>query len=192
MSRRMIISLALIVLFLSGLACNAITGQIEQTVQDGLEQALSTVVPGGELPTLQAAIEEIATQATSGDLQSTLEAAMTQIPEAGSTLESVITPNPDAFNTLPADFPKYTGPITQTFEMMGVITFITSTPFAEVSSFYQQAFQEGGWSPNSMFSMQDTTTSTNLYEKDGRSFMVSISSIDGGNTTVVITPFEMP
>ena len=175
--------LALLVLILFVLACNAVTQPFNQA-QDLAQtaQAIGSAMP---VETLQSLATQIATQVPVGTLESlpsmvpSLEALASQLPNFGDMFNPQGTPVSE-WREVPI-MPQATAG--QEFADTNTYSFKTDASLTEVQDYYKTELEKLGWS--SMFNMPgDTAGSVQVFQKDNQILTITITDLDG--TAVVI------
>ncbi len=138
------------------------------------------------VPTLEAVITEQAP-----GLQATLESFVTnEGPELQATAQTLLTQIPNALSSPPPDIPKFQGELENLIETKESISFITSSPLSEVTSFYKKQMPTNGWDFISKDSIESDIASVLSYGKDNRVATISISSNPKNQKTIVLIYIE--
>ena len=167
-SNRHIWLLLIIVFAITLLACNLVSNiarkaeQIESAAQTAQalatsgQEIYSTVQGSGIMQTAAA----MATKAEEEGLMSTVQAAVTQIPEQGAnikaTAEVILTQG--GYGQAPPNIPLVYGEVNDFFGSPSLVTYTTPMGLQEVVDFYRQTMPGYGWNTGN-----DTTVLTSSY-----------------------------
>lgn len=178
-------SIALIVLVLFVLACNAVTQPFNQAKDlAGTAQSIATAMP---IQTLQSLATQVATQIPSGTLEAlpsmmpSLEAIGSQIPDIGNFFNPQGTPVSE-WKGVPVMSQATAG---QEFADGSIYSYKASATVEEVQQYYKTELEKLGW--KSFFNMpSDNGGSVQVYQKQGSVLTITVVNTDG-NVVVMLS-----
>jgi hypothetical protein len=179
--------MAVTLLALASLACNAVTGGGLNNAQATANAVLTAAVSGDSAAT--------ASEATAAAAQATADALINAPDEATATARPTgdgdATPNATEApagtgNEAPSDVPIIDAQNSDFFATASAVSYLTDADFKTTVSFYKDAMPNNGWTLDANTSIETDSATILYYTKDNRQATVTLTPGTQANTTLVL------